>query len=375
MTVDYSSLDPLKEAASTATTNYATAVESAPSLLQQLQKNLTTLFTTDNPILEERNTSLADYLSAGANARSDILTGNLPTVEGSALTLSPTQQNAIVSGRKAAALAKLIGLNQAVTGIYGNMSSTVENTGDLYQSLLAGEKTKAELAQQTYKDAFSELTQKEQLRLQELSTMLSASGAGTATGRAESVLNNVATDARSGATLSDIMKKYSTSAYVTPADVLRVYNTNSIYGTAKETSTELQKMYGITPNMTAEQINKQAALVPAQTAIDEIRKLDLSETGPDNRMAQVSLNYLGGIGVSENLVSLNQNFELLRQKVVNALQGARMSDKDIELAKGYIPSIIDTPQVAQTKLNNLQTFINSLMGTTSTTSSSWELIQ
>ena len=67
----------------------------------------------------------------------------------------------------------------------------------------------------------------------------------------------------------------------------------------------------------------------------------------------------------QNLTSLDQNFELLRQNVVRALQGARMSDIDIKIAEGYIPTIQDSPETVKTKLANLESFINSLSGGTS----------
>lgn len=379
MTVDYSSLDPLKTAASTATTDYASSVASAPSLLQELQKNLTTIFATDNPIINARNASLETFLNTPSQTRASLLTPNMPNVEGSPLTLSPTQQDAITTARTNASLVPLLGLNQAVTGIYGNIPQMVTNTGNLYTSLLTGEKAKADLARTAYEDAFKEITQKEQLRLQELSTMLSASGANTATGRAEAVLNQIAADAKAGLVLNDIMKKYSTSAYVSPADVLRIYNTNSIYGPAKETSQTLLKKYGVESTLPAEQQNRIAALQPAQNAIDQVKNLNINQSGPQNKFAQISIKVLGGLGVDQNLISLNQNFELLRQNVVRALQGARMSDQDIKIASNYVPSIIDTPDTVRTKLANLQSFLNSLSGQVDTmntnNNSDWETVQ
>ena len=343
-----------------------------PGLLSGLKQNLTSIFAKDNPMIQERRNLLQDFLSIGERTRADILPSNLPVVAGSPLNLSPTQQSAIEASRTAASLAPLASLNNLIVGQYGNIGDILSNTAQMYQSQVGAAQTRVQGAQGLYEQLFGEQQEQErtrqfneelQLKKQELA--IKQADGGTAAGRATNILNQVAQDARAGVTLSGIMRKYATEAEVTPEEILRIYNTNSKYGPAKESEEALQKRFGIKPTTTVEQRNRLTSLKPATSAISRIRKLNINQSGPQNRGAQISIGILGGLGVDQNLVSLNQSFELMKQNVVRALQGARMSDRDIQIAGNYMPSIIDTPDTVRTKLENLEAFINSLGGQTS----------
>lgn len=105
----------------------------------------------------------------------------------------------------------------------------------------------------------------------------------------------------------------------------------------------------------------QQTLKPAKEALSNVTQLlSLGLTGPQNAATQFLIQHLGGAGADQRLVSLNQQFELTKQLVVRALQGSRMSDRDIQTAANYIPSITDTPETAQTKLQNLNQVLASL---------------
>jgi len=56
---------------------------------------------------------------------------------------------------------------------------------------------------------------------------------------------DIAQMAQAGVELKDIMRKYSTDPNLGPEDILRIYNTNSIYGPAVESAQELQRSYGV----------------------------------------------------------------------------------------------------------------------------------
>lgn len=115
-------------------------------------------------------------------------------------------------------------------------------------------------------------------------------------------------------------------------------------------------------NKSTEAVNRKVAIAPAQTFLEGFDTSSINRFGPQNKVSKWLIDNAGGAGVSQDIVSANQNFELLKQNVVRALQGARMSDQDIKTASGYIPTIVDTPDSARTKLNNLQDFLNRLSG-------------
>lgn len=111
---------------------------------------------------------------------------------------------------------------------------------------------------------------------------------------------------------------------------------------------------------TAESKNRKIALLPAQLAVQKAKLEKYEGTGPMAYPALFSMKYLGGSGVRENLIKQNQTFELLKQNVVRALQGARMSDTDMEMARTYIPSIGDTKKTIKIKLDNLDEFLKNM---------------
>lgn len=150
------SIEGYKSGANAASAELSTLQSSAPSMLADLKKNLVGIFAKDNPLIAARETALSDYLSSANNTRASILPNNLPVVEGSNLTLSPTQQDAIVGARQNAALAPLFGLNQLVTGQYGTIGDIIQGAGTAYGASIDAAKTRVANLIDLYKTAVAE---------------------------------------------------------------------------------------------------------------------------------------------------------------------------------------------------------------------------
>lgn len=146
----------LKQNAYDAANNVSEMTASAPSLLTQLKQNLVGIFAKDNPVLKARDDALSTYLATPSATRAEILTPNMPMVEGRNLTLSPTQQDAIVSGRQAAALAPLAGLNEIVKAQYGNIGDAVQGAGSIYDAQVRAAQGNAANLMDLYKTAIAE---------------------------------------------------------------------------------------------------------------------------------------------------------------------------------------------------------------------------
>lgn len=152
------SFDSIKQNAYTATQNAADMTASAPGLLGELKKNLTSIFAKDNPVLQARDNALSTYLATPDKTRAEILTPNLPQIEpGRQMTLSPTQQQALVSSRSAAAFAPLAGLNEIIKGMYGSIGDAVSGAGDIYKAQIGAANTSAGSLIDLYKTAVAEL--------------------------------------------------------------------------------------------------------------------------------------------------------------------------------------------------------------------------
>ncbi len=166
-------LTQLQQQAKSAAGDVANLTAGAPGLLQDLKANLTSIFSKNiaNPLGgsgtlgEARGQALADFLSTPARARAEFLPTNLPMIEGSNLNLSPTQQNAITTSRRSAALAPLAGLNQIITGLFGNVPGIVGEAGDVFQSQVQAGELRAGSAQQAFQNALS-LARDEEARRQ-----------------------------------------------------------------------------------------------------------------------------------------------------------------------------------------------------------------
>lgn len=144
-------LDAYKQNAMDASSKVADMTTSAPGLLSQLKQNLVGIFSKDNPIMQQRDQALQGYLNAPSQTRADLLPGGMPQVEGRALTLSPTQQDAIVTARSNAALVPLMGLNDIIRNQYGTIADLVGNAGNIYDSQIKAAQYNASNAMDIYK--------------------------------------------------------------------------------------------------------------------------------------------------------------------------------------------------------------------------------
>lgn len=147
------SISQYQNTALKASSDVADMTASAPGLLSQLKQNLVGIFSKDNPVMQARDTALQGYLNAPSAARASILPTNMPTIEGRALTLSPTQQDAITTARTNANLVPLMGLNEIVKNQYGTIADLVNNAGGIYDSQIKAAQYSAQNAMDMYKQA------------------------------------------------------------------------------------------------------------------------------------------------------------------------------------------------------------------------------
>lgn len=162
-------LADLQTNATNASNAVADTQAAAPGMLNQLKQNLVGIFAKDNPIIDARNSALTDYLSSANNTRASLLpsnTGDVPGIAGRPMTYSPTQQDAIVSSRNAAALAPLAGYNEILKGMYGNIGDIVGNAGNIYNSNIQANATRAGNLMDLYKQAVAQDQFNQQMALQ-----------------------------------------------------------------------------------------------------------------------------------------------------------------------------------------------------------------
>jgi hypothetical protein len=152
-------LPTLQQNATNATNQVADMQAGAPGMLDSLKQNLVSIFSKDNPIIGARNNALTDYLSESSKTRAAQLpanTGDVPGIAGRPLTYSPTQQDAMVTHNNAAALAPLAGYNEILKGMYGNIGDIVSGAGNIYNSTIQANSTRANGLMDLYKEAVNQ---------------------------------------------------------------------------------------------------------------------------------------------------------------------------------------------------------------------------
>lgn len=167
-------LNQLRTQAEQGVQDVANLQQNVPGLLSGIQKNLTSIFSKDNPLIQKREGLLADYLSTPERTSASLLPANLPMVAGSNLNLSPTQQSAIRSSREAAAFAPLASLNNLIVGQYGNIGDIVRGAADQYQAQLAGAQTRQSGIMDLYKQAYQEQQDRQKLSEPSLGAQIAA---------------------------------------------------------------------------------------------------------------------------------------------------------------------------------------------------------
>ena len=140
-------LESLRSGADTASSQASAMQASLPSVLTELKGSLNQIFNKDNPLVKERTGYLENYLSAGDKARASYLPQN------SGFAYSPTELNALVSGRQASALAPLAGVNQMLVGQYGGLKDYLGQAKDLFQARTQAAYENAQRMRQQYGDA------------------------------------------------------------------------------------------------------------------------------------------------------------------------------------------------------------------------------
>lgn len=112
------------------------------------------------------------------------------------------------------------------------------------------------------------------------------------------------------------------------------------------------------PKPPAGTADREASLKVGEQAVNEALRSTTKGYGPvGGGISSKLLQSFGGAGVPTDVIQANTRYQLLRQSVVRALQGARMSDVDIKLALQYVPQITDTENTAKQKLTILKNFL------------------
>lgn len=133
----------------------ATADMTLPDMLREA---LTKKFSTNNPIVAQREGALQNYLNTTTQAPLDVapqsVGGNAPVV------FNPLQQANLIQQKRSAALAPLASLNDLFGLQTGGLENTIGVASRAHQAETQGLQQNAQLARQNYEDILTELSKK-----------------------------------------------------------------------------------------------------------------------------------------------------------------------------------------------------------------------
>src|SRR3990167_2087680 len=111
-----------------------------PDLEQKLREALTMKFS-QSPLFAQRETAMQGFLNAPSQARSDIS----QMQQTSGVPLSPTQQQAIESGRRSATFAPLSGANLMLGSAFGGLNDIVGGGVKAFEAAAGAQSERANL--------------------------------------------------------------------------------------------------------------------------------------------------------------------------------------------------------------------------------------
>ena len=147
--------------------------EQLPDLTQKLREALTSKFTTANPLYAQRESAQQEFLNAPSRARADIS----QMQQTSGVPLSPTQQEAITSGRRSAAFAPLSSANLTLGSAFGGLEGIIGGGVKAFEAAAGAQTERANLLNQLRQQEVERQFKEKQLAL-DYAKLKKGTGAG-----------------------------------------------------------------------------------------------------------------------------------------------------------------------------------------------------
>lgn len=174
---DSPELQQVKSEAATAASNYSSASAAGISLPDMLREALTKKFSTSNPLIQQREGAVKNYMTESSAAP---LAVTPKSAGGQAdVVYTPQEQAALIGGRRAAAMAPVSSLNALLGLTQTGLENVIGATGRAYEGQVAGLKNEADLKRLAYTDLLTELSKKADEAYRANDLALKASNAGT----------------------------------------------------------------------------------------------------------------------------------------------------------------------------------------------------
>lgn len=205
--LDNPDLSRVRSEAASAASAYSEAAKTGLTLPDMLREALSKKFSTESPLLKQREGAVKTYMTESANAPLAVTPvsagGTAPVV------YNPLEQASLIAGRRASALAPLTSLNALLALSQSGMENVIGETGRVYQGVVEGLKNEATIKRQSYTDLLDELskTADEAYKYAALAKSGGTSSAKTTKEAAQSTMNYIS-DIKSYETREEALRDF-----------------------------------------------------------------------------------------------------------------------------------------------------------------------
>lgn len=151
-----------RQSADSAGGAYKTAVSNAGTMPDMLKSALDKQFSKDNPLIQQREGALKNYLTVAESAPTTVLPQN-----NNGMVFSPNQQAAIIAGLRAGAFAPITSANELLAWQQGGIGNAVDKASKMYEVLARVAQVEAENKRNSYQDLLGLADRKSQAAAQQ----------------------------------------------------------------------------------------------------------------------------------------------------------------------------------------------------------------
>lgn len=348
------------------------------TLPDQLREALNQKFSTNNPLIQEREGALKTYMNETTQAPLDYT--HKSAGGNSDVIYSPLQQANLIQARRSSALAPITSLN-TLLGIHtGGIQNIIDSTSRAQQAETTRLQGEATLKRQGYEDILTELAKKAdeayrqkqfeadenyrqaQLALEYAKLAQSGSG-GTATEReSNDALSQLKADAKQGVTFTDLLTRYG--------DILPEYKIRQSYNDvnyyqkpATESSAEAKQIISGVKTVSGQNLvqkNKQN-INDIKTAMSQIKTAEqsLSKSGSGLKYTAYPLRTKapGALGIGDKGADTNAAFANVNTQLFK-IAGTQFPKNEEALLGGIVLSLDKDISANQKSLNRSRERLN-----------------
>ena len=167
MAVDQSQLESLRQQSEQSAQQASQMATTYTTLPDYFQQAVSKKLGSENPLVQQRESALKNFLTAGTQYNTETAQKYLPQGVGQNVIFSPTDVMNLLYQQRAAASVPLSTANLILGAEYGGIQNAIESATRAYQAQVQAAQAAAERQRQSYTDAYTQWVQEQQMAYQQ----------------------------------------------------------------------------------------------------------------------------------------------------------------------------------------------------------------